>query len=93
MDELRKGIDQVDSRIISLLAERFEIAAEIGKIKKNLDIDIVDSSREKALLDRLKQSAENSGLRAEFVNSLWDVILKESHFMQNNIIGDKNKKQ
>lgn len=90
LDVLREGIDTLDEKIIELLAERFTIAAKIGNIKKNLDIDVVDSIREKALLEKLTQKAKSSGLREEFINNLWEIVLKESHLMQNNILGEKD---
>jgi len=90
LDALREGIDTLDENIIELLAERFVIAAKIGNIKKNLDIDVVDSIREKALLDKLSEKAKSSGLREEFIHNLWAIVLKESHQMQNNILGEKD---
>ena len=90
LDILREGIDNIDLKIIELLANRFEIVGKIGNLKKNLDIDVVDTIRETALLEKLKTKASENGLRHDFVDLLWECILKESHYMQHNIVGEKD---
>lgn len=46
LNDLRKNIDSVDSEIIHLLCKRFEISKKIGQIKKESNINILDSNRE-----------------------------------------------
>ena len=46
LNDLRKNIDQIDSEIIQLLCKRFEIAKNIGLIKKEHNVQILDSNRE-----------------------------------------------
>ena len=43
---LRNAIDTVDSRIIELLQERSSLAREIGNVKKEIGMEILDPSRE-----------------------------------------------
>jgi len=46
MEELRKEISRIDVEIIELIAERKEIAEEIGEIKKESGLEIKDKDRE-----------------------------------------------
>lgn len=46
LNDLRKNIDTIDSEIIHLLCKRFEISKNIGLIKKENNIKILDSNRE-----------------------------------------------
>ncbi|MFW6040955.1 MAG: chorismate mutase [Thermoplasmatota archaeon] len=49
--ELRKRIDKIDERIIELLEERAEVAEKIGDIKEEEGIPVIDTDREKEVLE------------------------------------------
>ena len=51
--KLRQDIDVIDANILDLINKRLLLAAQIGDLKKQSGIQIVDSGREKAVLDRL----------------------------------------
>ena len=44
---IREEIDAIDSEIIALLESRLNLSLQIGKVKKNLDKNMHDDSREK----------------------------------------------
>ena len=50
---LRKKIDNIDNQIIQLLDERMKICQEIGQVKKDNNIGLTHTSREKDIIDRL----------------------------------------
>ncbi len=54
LDENRKKINLIDIQIVSLLDERINLALNIGKIKQNKNICILDMKREKEILRNLK---------------------------------------
>tara|TARA_B100001996_G_scaffold103129_2_gene77463 strand:- start:13315 stop:13578 length:264 start_codon:yes stop_codon:yes gene_type:complete len=51
--ELRNEIDSIDDRIIKLLEERSLVSKYIGKIKQSSGKEVLDSEREKEIIDRL----------------------------------------
>jgi len=60
LDEIRKKIDQLDERIISLLNERMDLALEIGKLKREKDSEVYQPHRESEIyrkIDSLKEGA------------------------------------
>lgn len=59
IQELRKKIDELDSRIVDLLNERAKIVIEVGDIKKAEKLDFHSPGREREILDRL--AAKNKG--------------------------------
>ncbi len=69
-DELRRRIDEIDDRIIQLLAERARIAAEIGRAKAASSEAALDTAREQAIFQRLASLQDHplppSALRAIF---------------------------
>jgi chorismate mutase len=78
IEELRSEIDNVDDELLALLAKRKEIIRLIAAYKSEHHLDIVDSGREKQLLSRLMEEAELNGLDPEFINELYNLIIKNS---------------
>lgn len=73
MDEIaghRKEIDDIDSEILRLLNRRAEIVIEIGKVKKNENVEFHSPERERAILGRLEKNNPgpfpNEALRAVY---------------------------
>lgn len=60
LEEIRKGIDNIDNQLLSLLNERMELVHSVGEIKRSSKTLIYRPEREKYILDRLK--AANNGL-------------------------------
>ncbi|MBL6820096.1 MAG: chorismate mutase [SAR86 cluster bacterium] len=54
---IREEIDSIDSEIIALLESRFNLTKEIGPIKRNLDKDLFDESREEEILKKIDELA------------------------------------
>lgn len=59
IEKLRAKIDGIDGRLIELLNERVKCALEIGKAKKEQNIEIYAADREKAVIDSV--TARNKG--------------------------------
>jgi chorismate mutase len=56
--KLRSLIDKTDKTIIKNLEKRFEIVKELGKVKKNLRLSIVDKKREKEVFENIKKYSQ-----------------------------------
>ncbi len=53
LEHLRSKIDLLDKQILALLNKRFDIAGEIGKVKRASSVNAYDPEREAALLKKL----------------------------------------
>lgn len=53
LDELRKRMDELDSRILELLNERARIGIEVGKVKQTSNSAYYVPERERAIFERL----------------------------------------
>ncbi len=60
LEQLRKGIDEIDQKLLDLLNQRLDIVREIGHLKKHNQTAIYRPEREKAIIDRLEKL--NTGL-------------------------------
>lgn len=78
LGEYRLHIDTIDSRIVELLAERMEVAREIGKHKRRHGMAIVQRERFNELLESAESRAEFMGLSRSFIHSIFSAIHEES---------------
>lgn len=82
IDDLREQIDILDKQILSLLKERFVIAQEIGDLKKNNDLPVIDGEREALILEKLAEVSKKEGLELDFVHAVYELIFQESRRLQ-----------
>jgi chorismate mutase/prephenate dehydratase len=53
LDDLRRRIDDLDDRILSLLEDRAQVVSEVASAKREAHLPTYDPERERKLLDRL----------------------------------------
>ncbi|MDR1607014.1 MAG: prephenate dehydratase [Deltaproteobacteria bacterium] len=74
---LRQQIDHLDERLLELIQQRARVAIELGKIKKNLSLPVMDLVRERTVLTRLTQNVTpGQGLGSEAVAAVFTEIIK-----------------
>jgi monofunctional chorismate mutase len=74
LNELRKEIDEIDELIIQLLDDRIEIVHEIGDYKKDNNIDVLDSTREALIFEKIeKMDLENKDTIIKIYEQLMNV--------------------
>jgi chorismate mutase len=78
---LRSAIDTVDKRIIELLQERASLAREIGLVKKELGLPILDPAREGKILRMVSSGATGPMDTGQLVR-IYEVIMAESRQLQ-----------
>jgi chorismate mutase len=71
---LRSEISRVDSQIIQDLAERFRWVDEIGKLKQQHNISVLQIHRWENLLEDHMVKAKKSGLDAKFIKAVFELI-------------------
>ena len=78
LDNLRKQIDECDTQLLQILSKRLHIVAEVGTLKKSLNIPPLDPTRWALVLENRLKKGYELGLRGEFVKSILDTIHKEA---------------
>jgi chorismate mutase len=71
---LRACIDQVDARILQDLAERMRWVQEIGRLKKQHHVPVLQLDRWKTLLEDHVARAQAVGLDPDFVKTIFEAI-------------------
>ncbi|POT56277.1 bifunctional chorismate mutase/prephenate dehydratase [Citrobacter amalonaticus] len=79
---LRDKISTLDAKLLELLAERRELAEEVGKAKLLSHRPVRDIDRERDLLDRLIQLGKTHHLDAHYITRLFQLIIEDSVLTQ-----------
>lgn len=74
---LRQSIDNVDSALVHLLAERFKFTQQVGRLKATSGLPPADPNREREQVERLKALAAESRLDPVFGEKFLTFIIAE----------------
>ena len=86
LEDLRRKIDEADTRIVRLIAERLRIAQEIGKEKKKQGKQVEDNEREKRVLEKVRSIAQEEKISQEDVESIYRQIVTVSKSVQGMVV-------
>lgn len=75
--EAREKIDAIDRRLVLLLAERFALTDEVGKLKASNDLEAVDPEREAQKLKAIRELCQQQGLNPDLVSEIFTRIMSE----------------
>lgn len=87
---LRSRIDTIDDQIVNLMGKRMEIVDEIGVLKKENNVAILQVKRWNEILRRMTAEGKNLDLSEDFVLQVYKAIHQESIDHQKKIINREN---
>jgi chorismate mutase/prephenate dehydratase len=82
LDDLRRDIDDIDARMVKLLAERMSAARKIGTLKRKGGRQVQDATREKEVIERVRQLAKKERINPEDVERLYRLVMAASRSVQ-----------
>ena len=82
LEDLRANIDDIDARIVKLLAERLVKARKIGALKRKGLKQVQDRAREKQVIEHVRQLAKKEGISPEDVERLYQLVMAASRGVQ-----------
>ncbi|HBK82541.1 MAG TPA: 3-deoxy-7-phosphoheptulonate synthase, partial [Flavobacterium sp.] len=88
MTKLRTQIDEFDGKILEILANRMKVADQIGILKKDKNVAILQNKRWNEILGKMILDGEEKGLSNEFVMQLFKAIHQESINHQEKVINN-----
>lgn len=83
---LRSHIDTLDAQLIDLLRKRMELSDEIGKLKKEENVAVLQNSRWNEILEKMIMEGKQKGLSEELISSIYRAIHQESINRQEKIL-------
>ncbi|EAQ42262.1 bifunctional 3-deoxy-7-phosphoheptulonate synthase/chorismate mutase type II [Polaribacter sp. MED152] len=86
LENLRAQINVVDGQLIDLLGKRMKVADQIGELKKEQNVAVLQSRRWNEILGNMILEGQEKGLSEEFVLRMFKAIHQESINHQESII-------
>ena len=85
LEALRRSIDDLDGRILELVAERVKVVLAVGQFKRDNDLAVYDPERERNMLDRLCSRAP-APLDGDTVRRIFERLIDESRRIEQHSI-------
>jgi chorismate mutase len=85
LNEYRKEINKIDNDIIDIIKRRMKVSIKIGKYKKDNDIKVLNTGREKEVIDNIinhNNVDKDVCLEEEFIKDLWINLMNYSKKIQ-----------
>ena len=89
LSELRKQIDEIDNELVELFKRRMNVSAGVAEYKRQMGMNVLDASRERALLNKVSELAGEEF--EEYTRTLYATILDLSRSYQHKRLGDASR--
>lgn len=89
MAALRVNIDEYDNKIIEILGKRMAVAGQIGAVKKEFNVAVLQNKRWNEILDKMTSQGSEKGLGKDFIVDIFKAIHQESISQQEKVINQK----
>lgn len=86
LSAIRDKITTLDSELLTLLANRRQLSADVAQFKLNTHRPIRDKNRERELLDLLIEKGKNVGLDGFYISRIFQMIIEDSVLTQQAIL-------
>lgn len=78
LDNLRDKIALIDEKIMALVSERLGVASEIGRLKKESNLPVLNQDVEDVVIDRYRNFALDEGIDPGSAENLADLLMSWS---------------
>ncbi|MDO4229825.1 MAG: bifunctional 3-deoxy-7-phosphoheptulonate synthase/chorismate mutase type II [Capnocytophaga sp.] len=86
LQTLRSNIDVIDNQLLDLLKKRMAFSDDIGRLKKEKNVAVLQNSRWNDILSKMITEGQQLGLSEEFVSVFYKAIHQESINRQEKIV-------
>ena len=73
----RRKLDEIDDQIVDLISKRFKITNEIGLMKAQNRLQVIDQNREDQVISRLAKRSKLLSVNPDLIGSIYRSILSE----------------
>lgn len=75
LERLRRRIVELDDELIRLVGERRDLVLEVGRLKRELDLPVLDPGREAEVVRRAARRSRDLGVDEELTRDvIWRII-------------------
>ncbi|MGP1569753.1 MAG: chorismate mutase [Eubacteriales bacterium] len=91
LENLRKQIDDIDEKFVSLFIERMKLSGKVAEEKKIYNIPVLNEKREKEILSIISEKAGEEF--KDYILELYEVIFDMSRSYQKKLLCSKSELQ
>lgn len=91
INDIREKVATLDDRIFDILSERMNLSEQVGKLKRENNITILQQEHWKKIIGSRLEKSDDYGLTQKFVRQLMDAIHQESIRHQTSIMNNDKK--
>jgi chorismate mutase/prephenate dehydrogenase len=85
LDELRRGLNDLDRQLLTLIAERQRVSREVARVKRETGYPTRDYKRERDVILGARQAAEDFGVSPDLAENLMRMLIRSSLTTQEQI--------
>jgi chorismate mutase len=82
----RERLDLINLQVVELLSERMKVCMDIAELKAVHGIAMMQPGRISYVLDMIKTRSESVGLRPEYTESIFKLIIEETCIQEDALI-------
>lgn len=83
---LRRELDSVDHRLRDALRARLDVCEEIGRLKRDHDIAVMQPARVGEVTRGARDFAERNGMSPDYLESLYELIIAETCRVEDTLV-------
>jgi chorismate mutase/prephenate dehydrogenase len=85
LDELRRGLNDLDRQLLSMVAERQRVSREVARVKRDTGYPTRDYERERTVILGARHSAAELGVSPDLAENLMRLLIRSSLTTQEQI--------
>lgn len=93
IEDIRRQIDQVDGRLISMLEVRMDLVEQVLAYKQEHKGAVLDSGREQEVLEKAAQRVQNKAYETTIVAVMEQIIAQSRNFQEKEMEARDGKNQ
>lgn len=93
LQPMRDQLDQINNHLVDLLCERMNVCMDIAELKAAHDIPIMQPQRIVQVLDQLRDKSAKVGLRSDYVESIFRLIIEETCVQEEHLIQQRRTQE
>ncbi|WP_375175250.1 chorismate mutase [Pseudooceanicola sp.] len=91
LDELRAGIDAIDTELLTLFAERQAHVDSVAGIKAKTGLSAAAPTRYAAVIDRVRDRAADAGFDPDIAEGMWRVMIDGFIAQEQQVLGTEGE--
>ena len=82
LDQIRKGIDQIDQELVALLGKRMVCVSQIIEYKEQQGLPVLDQGREREVLEKVGSLVTDEQYRATIQSQFHDLMARSRDYQE-----------